>query len=523
MAEHDISWQEVLGVLLRRWQLILGCFIAGVTVAAIIAWVQHPTYLATARIMVTSRRARIAMSPDANAGAPLAPVTDEDLNSEVALLKSVALVREVLTSAANLPEERPPATARQGVLLHEISTLLGSVFRLPAMVYDTLHRVPPLSPLEVSVRRTADLVAVTPVAKSNLIEVSYEDMDPQWAADFVNQLVARHVDRQAQINQQSEAQQFFETQRQLLSQRLHQAEEALRQFYGHERIAPGENRTAVSNRVAALESELAKSQTELAEGESRVEFLAKEIGKHPRNIPSMSASREGQPDALQLVRTRIIELELQRSELLSKFAPTSTKVQDLERQIAEAKSLLAAQQKDPSVAAGMVNPTYQDLELDLAKTQAQLAAVRGRVVALQSQAATLRSERDHLEQVAAAQDRLEQDVTTAKNALITYSKKEEEARFSSALDESRILNVSVVEPAQVPVAPQRWKGPRQLSAGAALSLLLGIGLAFVRDRIDPSIKSAAEACQLTGLPLLGEIPSRATRAAARKPGIAAGM
>ena len=75
----------------------------------------------------------------------------------------------------------------------------------------------------------------------------------------------------------------------------------------------------------------------------------------------------------------------------------------------------------------------------------------------------------------------------------------------------------------MPVAPQRWKGPRQLSAGAVLSLLLGIGLAFVRDRIDPSIKSAAEACQLTGLPLLGEIPSRATRAAACKPEIAAGM
>jgi uncharacterized protein involved in exopolysaccharide biosynthesis len=514
MQEHDIPWQEILGVVLRRWRLTVAVFVVGLALATVYAWLQHPTYLATARIMVTSRRARIAMSPDANSGAPVAPVTDEDLNSQVALLKSVALVREVLTSAG-VSREQPTGTSAAGGVLHWVSTILAGVLRLPAVAYDALHHVPPLSPLEARVRRTADLVAVTPISKSNLIEVSYEDTDAPWAAHFINQLVAQHVDRQAQLNQQSEAQRFFETQRQLLSQRVLEAEEALRQFYEREHITPGEDRGALANRVAELVSELAKSETELAEGESRAEFVAKEINKHPRSIPSAATSREGQTDALQLVRARIIELELQRSELLSKFAPTSTKVHDIERQIAEAKALLSAQQKDPSVASGVVNPTYQNLELDLAQTQAQLAAVRGRVVALQSQATALRSERDHLEQVAAAQDRLEQEVTTAKNALVTYSKKEEEARFSTALDESHILNVSVVEHAQVPVAPQRWKGPRQISAGAILSLLLGIGLAFMRDRIDPSIKTAAEARQLTGLPILGEIPAPVARAVRR--------
>jgi capsular polysaccharide biosynthesis protein len=42
--------------------------------------------------------------------------------------------------------------------------------------------------------------------------------------------------------------------------------------------------------------------------------------------------------------------------------------------------------------------------------------------------------------------------------------------------------------------------------GAVVSLAAGLGLAFVRDRFDPSVKSAAEAQRLAGLPVLSEIP-----------------
>jgi len=39
-----------------------------------------------------------------------------------------------------------------------------------------------------------------------------------------------------------------------------------------------------------------------------------------------------------------------------------------------------------------------------------------------------------------------------------------------------------------------------------LSLSAGLGLAFLRDRIDPSVKSSSDAGRVTGLPILADIP-----------------
>ena len=90
---------------------------------------------------------------------------------------------------------------------------------------------------------------------------------------------------------------------------------------------------------------------------------------------------------------------------------------------------------------------------------------------------------------------------------MTYLKKEEEARFSRALDESRIVNLNVAEPAEVPIDPEAAHRMETIFVGILLSLALGLGLAFVREQLDPTVKSSAEAERLTGLPVISEIPS----------------
>jgi capsular polysaccharide biosynthesis protein len=42
--------------------------------------------------------------------------------------------------------------------------------------------------------------------------------------------------------------------------------------------------------------------------------------------------------------------------------------------------------------------------------------------------------------------------------------------------------------------------------GAVVSFAAGIALAFMRDRLDPSVKGATDARRISGLPVLAEIP-----------------
>ena len=343
------------------------------------------------------------------------------------------------------------------------------------------------------------------MSKSNLIEVSYEDSKPAWAAEFVNQLVSRHVERHVQLNQQSDARRFFETQQALLSDKLNKAEQALKRFYDREGIdSVPEERTLLRTRLGDLELALSQASTELAEATARAESLDKQIQTYPKSVAT--EAKLAQSEGFQLVKSRLLALELQRSELLSKFAPTSLKVRDLDRQIADAERLLAEEQRSASASGRAANPLHQALVVDLAQTQAHIAALGARVEALKTQVAAHRAEIEHLDDIASEQESLEREVTAAKTSFLTYLKKEEEARFADALDESKIMNVTVVEPAVVPAAPLPSKALLNILVGMILSLFAGIAAAFIRDRIDPSVKSAADAHRLTSLPVLADIP-----------------
>jgi uncharacterized protein involved in exopolysaccharide biosynthesis len=180
-------------------------------------------------------------------------------------------------------------------------------------------------------------------------------------------------------------------------------------------------------------------------------------------------------------------------------------VKDLDRQIIEAKRFLEAEKDVIAESASAINPAYQGLEADLAQTRAQMAAVQARVETVRAQLAEYRAKIAHLDEIASEQERLEQEVTTAKEAYLTYTKKEEAARFSNALDQSSIVNITVAEPAEVPSSPEKSPIRKTLMTGAIVSLLAGIGLAFVRDRLDPAVKTASEAHGVSGLPVIAEV------------------
>jgi uncharacterized protein involved in exopolysaccharide biosynthesis len=134
-----------------------------------------------------------------------------------------------------------------------------------------------------------------------------------------------------------------------------------------------------------------------------------------------------------------------------------------------------------------------------------VASVQARAEMLRTQVGEYRARIGHIEEIASEQKRLEQEVAAARDAFATYSKKQEEARFSSALDASSIVNLAIAEPATVPTTPTGARKLVVVALGAIMSLMAGIALAFLRDRLDPAVKSAAEAHNLTGLPVLAEV------------------
>jgi uncharacterized protein involved in exopolysaccharide biosynthesis len=259
------------------------------------------------------------------------------------------------------------------------------------------------------VDEVAKHVSVSVINRSDLIEVAYEASDPKWAALLVNELVAHHMKRHVRLDEQATAQQFFESQRQLLSDKVRRAEEALQAFSQRTGIdAISDRQAALRKRIAKLEAELAGADAELAETKAKYESLASLTGQRANHAPENALSTSG--NAAQLIKTRVIELQLQRSQLLSQFAPTSMKIQDIDRQIAEAQRLLAAEGPTVPGDVSIADPALQALQTDLMKSKAEMAAIQARMEALRSQISTNSAQLDHLDAVAAEPEGLEQEV-----------------------------------------------------------------------------------------------------------------
>jgi len=305
------------------------------------------------------------------------------------------------------------------------------------------------------------------------------------------------------MNQEASAEQFYEAQGRRLAEKLREAEGSLRAFYDREGLdSVGEGLPALRERVSHLDTDLADARTALAESSAEADYLARALQGIPKDgaapAPGLRAS------SADVVQTRLLELQLERSQILTQYAPTSVKVADIDRRIAEARRLIEGQQERGIVPA---DPVHQSLTANLTQTRARAAALQARIDAVGAQLDSTRPQLTHLEAIASEQESLEQEVSAAKQSLATYLKKEEEARFSKAMDESRIVNVTVVEHATVPESPQPSKRAVTIVLGALVSLAAGLGLAFARDLLDGTIKSSSEARRLAGVPVIAEIPS----------------
>ncbi|WP_218219801.1 polysaccharide biosynthesis tyrosine autokinase [Nesterenkonia sp. Act20] len=73
----------------------------------------------------------------------------------------------------------------------------------------------------------------------------------------------------------------------------------------------------------------------------------------------------------------------------------------------------------------------------------------------------------------------------------------------SPVGDSGIMDLAVVQAAQVPTTPESPRLDLTLGAGVAIGLILGIGLAFLREALDTTVRRPEDFAPLTVAPLLG--------------------
>lgn len=482
---------------LRRRRILTLVSLSVFGALAVVSTLWPPRYRSTAKVLVHADRAELLVSPGIKQGSGndpaviTSPVTEQDLNSETELLTSRYLIERTL--AASAPAERT------GSVSHAAGAL-RYVFALPQGGYDLLHGVPAPARQEILAQELARKLSVSVVKRSNVIEVSFRSHDPRLGQDFLGHLLDQYQELHALISHDPKAERFFRVQAGLLAERLHKAEEQLQSTELRTGITDlVSQRTALVNQLYLLEADNRKTAAELAAAREQIGSIEKQLASTPEHVAKQS--RVVQNLALQSLKPQILQLEAERGELLSRYRPHSARIREIDAKLAAAQKIVTRENRsEVQETTTELNPTWLALDASLAQTRSQTASLVARELALRGQVEEGRAQLRALATDGLLVERTQREVDAHKEAYLSYLRKGEEARAAEALNQSKILNVSVVQPPSRPLEPEFPSMPFSLAAAVMLGLAFGLCAAYAEERSDPRLYSGFEVVQLTGLP-----------------------
>jgi len=484
--------QEAVHGVFRRWKLIVGAYLGIVLTAVFGIFVIPPSYRSAGKILFTTDRAEISTSGEKGTELVRTTQVDEsEMNSQLQILRSRELIDSVLADMQPPKEEEEPA---------QDSSWLARVLHAPVVLartaYKRLHGLDNLKsddPMYWKTRGVLEHLSTTNERPSNIVEVGYVSADPAWAQDFVNRLMQAYVEHHAHMQQISEAQEFFNTQSEILRKKLNTSEGDLQKARERAGSLAGQQ-AEVHERLNEFNADLSRARISRVEQEQRVAFLEQMLGNAKKN------GRVATPE--------LLELEAKRADLIGKYKPDSERVKAIDSQIERLRKAISGYDSlSPGTTSGS-GGEQATTGTDLVAGRAALAALKGREDALSRAAEEYRRQAEFLDSQSFDLARLERQVKLDEETYTSYVRSAEQSRLSNAMEQSKLLRLRIIEPAELPLQAVAPKKGQIIMFALVGGLILSLGLGLARDHFDTTVKSSADVRRYANLDTLMVLPDR---------------
>jgi succinoglycan biosynthesis transport protein ExoP len=336
-------------------------------------------------------------------------------------------------------------------------------------------------------RKFEDRLSVDPVRSSLLVRVSFDSENPERAARVVNAVAANYIQDNLRTHFEATEQASVWLSKQLdqLKIKLEKSEDALQGYAEANGLLFLENNTGqpeniVNERLQQLQNELTKAQADLYEKESLCRLVQTgDTGALPGVFDNKM---------MQQLTVKLADLERQQAQLAPNFKPGYPQMREIQSQIDRIQQVLKQQRAQ---AARHIQDEY-------------LAAAR-RTALLREAFDAQQKQANLVAEKSVQYNILKREVDTNKQLYRGLLEQLKQAGISAGLKAS---NIRVVDHAVPPARPDSPRIPVNLAFGFLLGLGGGIGLAFLQEQLDNTLKNQADIETFLGVPALAVIPSR---------------
>ncbi len=489
---------DILRVLFRHKSKVMFCFVLSMCAAIAIIFFWPRKYRSESKLLVRLGRETAALDPTATTGQimPYTVSRETEVSSVLEMLRSRVIIEKLVDEIGPDAILRPTTAEADSPTESFIAKLdLKSWLNLDPVSDRERAIIKVGKYLDSAIEKRSDVITITSTADS-----------PELAQKIVSKFVHIYLGEHSRLHRSAGSQAFLTEQTKLLRKQLSDALANVRDAKNSIGIVGVENqRLILQSEIVDVETKLAQSTTALAAAHKSVNALRTGFLSLPERLPTDEI--KGFPNiAADNMRKDLYQLEIREAELASRFTDEFPALVAVREQIENAKNPLAKEERRRTQSTTTVNTVHNQIKLTLLTEDANIESLIAQKLALSDQLSQLRERvrllNDNEPQIA----KLEQEVALCKANYTTYSEKLEQSRIDNALQNERITNVNVIQPASLVASPISPRKASVLAVGLLSGLVLGIGAALLAERLDPSLKTPADVENWLSLPVLVAIP-----------------
>ncbi len=355
-------------------------------------------------------------------------------------------------------------------------------------------------PLQADPSRTSALLAgfrgnlkVSLAPNTKIIEVHYISPDKQLAANVVNKLMEDYTENnfKSRFDSTMQAEDWLSKQLVDLQMKVETSQEKLVRYQKeHEILGIDEKQNITTAKLDELNKALTAAESDRMDKESVYRLVQSgDVETVASAVSALDAAGAGIQSASSLLgslRSREADLKIQAAQLNTQFGPSYPKLAQLNSQLKEIDAQILQETKK---VAGEVRGQY-------------MAAVQ-RESLLHDALEKQKQEENKLNESAIDYSILKRDLDSYRQLYEGLMEKMKEAGVSAGLKSN---NFRIVDVARVPTGPIEPNIPRNLAFAFILGLTSGVGLAFLQEGLDNTVRTSEQAQMISGLPALGMIP-----------------
>ncbi|MEO0812520.1 MAG: exopolysaccharide transport family protein, partial [Myxococcota bacterium] len=331
-------------------------------------------------------------------------------------------------------------------------------------------------------------VTISSAEDSRIVKIQVADTDPERAALFANAITDAYAEYNLDLRTTAarSAVDWLSGQLSDLKRKLEEAEFALYEFKKENNIISvslEDRQSMISQTLSELNSRLSETRARRIELEALRDQSrrARNDGLTPESLESVSSST-----VVQNLKQSISALKQERAELATRYTAKHPKRVEIAEKVEALESELKSEIDGLLTAAEERYRAAQDTEIRLRNA---IEKTKGEALEVN------KKEIDYT--------RLQRE---AKNYASLYDlvlKRQKETDLTTLLN---VNNVRKFEAAKPPKAPIKPRPVMNMLVSLVLGVLAGVGLAFLVDMFDNTVKSQKQVEETLGIPFLGIVP-----------------